>query len=152
MLLLHPWTSSISTGSIVPAVATTPLTRPTAAMQMSRMPSIDQDAAGAMTLKKQHLQTLTAAEGTDAAMKKMSSSMRMEVVVEETGTAVGEKNRSGVSAAGGKRMRIGTWKQTRMLTEKGVVLGESVSEKMSEELTSMTGNAMLISDFWLLID
>ena len=119
---------------------------------MTRMPSIDQDAAGAMTLKKQHLQTVTAAEGTDAAMKKMSSGMQMEVVVEETGTALGEKIRSDMSAAGGTRMRIGTWMQTMMLTEKGVVLGESVSEETSKELTSMTGHAMLISDFWLLID
>ena len=116
---------------------------------MTRMPSIDQDTAGAMTLKKQHLQTVTAAEGTDAAMKKMSSGMQMEV--EETGTALGEKIRSDVSA-GGTRMRIGTWMQTRMLTEKGVVLGESVSEEMSKELTTMTGHAMLIFDFWLLID
>ena len=103
-----------------------------------------------MTLKNHHLQTVTAAEGTNAAMKKMSSGMRTEVVVEETGTALGMKNRSDVSAAGGTGMRTGTWKQTRMLTEKSAVLGESVSEEI--KLTSVTGSTMLILDFWLLND
>ena len=104
MILIHPWTNSRSTGSIAPGVAITPLIKPTTAMQMSSQPSTGQEAAGERMLKKHRLQMVTAAEGTDAAAKKMSSGMGTEVVAEETGTALGEKNRSDRVASGGTGM------------------------------------------------
>ena len=116
-------------------------------MQMSSQPSTGQEAAGAMMLKKHRLQTVTAAEGTDAAMKKMSSGMGTEVVVEATGTALGEKNKSDMSAAGGAGMRTSIWKWVRMLAGTGGALGKSVIEEI--KLMSTTGNMILILGFSL---
>lgn len=98
------------TGSIAPRVAATPLVKPTAATKMGIEPGTGQEVTGAMMIEKLHTSAVREAEGTDAAMKKMSSSMVTEVAVEETGTALGVKRRSGVPAAGGTEMREGTRK------------------------------------------
>ena len=90
--------------------------------------------------RKHHLPMVTAAEGTDADMKKTSSDVVTEVVVQEIGTAPGEKKRRGMPAAGGTGMRTDIWKLMRMLTRTGVALGKSVIKEI--KLISATGNAM----------
>ena len=142
VMLIQLWTGSLLTGSMAPGVTTTALIKPTAAMKPSSQPNTGQEAAGAMMLKKHHLQLVTTAEGTDAAMKRVSIRMVTEVVIEETGTAPGEKRRD-VPAAGGTGMRNGIWRWMRMLTGTGVPLGKSVMEEI--KLIGATGNAMLVS-------
>lgn len=140
---IQQWTSSHLSASIAPRVAATPPVKPTAATKMGVKPSTGQEATGGMMMpEKLHTSAVRGAEGTGAAMKKMSSSMVTEVVVEGIGTAPGVKRRSGVPAAGGTGTRVGTRKLVRMVTETCMAPGGSGAKK--SDLIDETGNAQRV--------